>query len=392
MRENRVHPHHAEYAGAHDHHDRRHNSLSDSTGGGDGAVHERGDGVTPAHYAESLHACLDYRRIIREQGEESATENYQQSAQDSACGEGVGQAHEVAFHHSGVVPGTAVAADEACTGGVYCSLDVEYDCVRVGRGGVAGYRYRVEMVDSGLYKEVRHGENRILYSCRDSQHEYVGACTAADVFSGGAECAAVLPAAEVDHYKRRGKVLRDNTGYRNAVRRHSAADDEEKVQRNVQCSGDGQIHQRTPGFAAGAEYSAAEVVHRHRRHSQGIYPQICDRAGQQFGFRLQEVQHRLRQEKADKARQHADDTAHQQGGVHRQPYAVVVPGAQAVSRPDVNSGAHSNKKTGEQRNQQRCGANRPQRYVVREFPGYCDIAEVEEHLKHLRQHKRQAEH
>ena len=391
MREYSVHPYHPEHAGAHYHHDGRDYCPAYPAGGGYGAVHEGGDGVAPAHYVEPLHSGVYYLRVVREQRQEPPPEQHEQSAEYRASREGVGKAHGVALHHSGVVPGAAVAAYKAGAGGVYRRLDVEYYRVRVGCRRVSGNRYRVEVVHAGLYEQVRHCENRVLYTRRNSQHEHVGARLTADVLPGGSERAAVPAAHEVYHYQPRRKVLRDNARRRDSGSRHSAADDEEKVQRNIERSGYREVYQRALGLAAGAEYSAAEVVHRHRRHSQGVYPQVGHCLGYKLGFRPEEGQHRLRQEQAHQADYNPDYPAHQQRGVHRHSDALVVACAQSVRRPDVNARAHSDEESGEERHQQGSGAYRAEGYVVREFPGYRYVAEVKEHLQNLGHHKRQAE-
>ena len=66
MFEYRVNPRHAEHARTGNHDDGGHETLAQSAGGGDGAVHKRRNGVRSAHDDEPLHAVFDFGGILRE--------------------------------------------------------------------------------------------------------------------------------------------------------------------------------------------------------------------------------------------------------------------------------------------------------------------------------------
>ncbi len=274
---------------------------------------------------------------------------------------------------------------------MYRRHHVEDYGVRICGGGVPRNRNSVEVVHAGLHEQVRHCKNSILYPCGNSEHEHVSAGGAADVFPCRTQRTAVLSAHKVYDYQHSRKILSDNACGRNACSRHSADYHEEQVERNIQRSGNRQEYQRQPCFAGGAEKSAAEIVHRHGRHAEGVYPEVRHGVREQLRLCLEERQHRLRQQQAHQADYHAGHSAHQQRGVHRHAHALSITCAEPVSRPDIDPCAHTDKNSGEKRHQQGRGANGSKRYVVGEFARYRNIAEVEEHLQQLCHHQRQAE-
>ena len=65
--------------------------------------------------------------------------------------------------------------------------------------------------------------------------------------------------------------------------------------------------------------------------------------------------------------------------------------AQSMGSPDIDSGAHTDKKAGKQRHKERGGADASQCLVAGKSSDNCHIAQIEHDLQHLRECKRNAE-
>ncbi len=66
--ENRIDPYNTEYAGTHDHDNRRHKALADTTAGGNGTIHKGADRIGETHNLRTLEPCRNDRFIIGKQG------------------------------------------------------------------------------------------------------------------------------------------------------------------------------------------------------------------------------------------------------------------------------------------------------------------------------------
>ena len=75
--------------------------------------------------------------------------------------------------------------------------------------------------------------------------------------------------------------------------------DEEKIQYDIDDSGDRQIIQRAFGISFGAQYRAAEVVDHHGRHAEKIDPHVQGGKRQNLLRRLHQFQNRRRDHNAD---------------------------------------------------------------------------------------------
>lgn len=388
---NSVHPHDAENAGAEDHNDRRHDALPEAARGGDGAVHKRGDGVRPAHYAKPLHPGLDDLRLICEEGEKFAPEHEQQPAEQRARREGIRKADEIAFQHAVTVPRTEVLADEAGAACVECGHDVEDDGVGVRRGGVAGDEHGVKGVDARLHEEIGDGKNGVLQAGGDAQRQHVFTRAPVKIAAREVQTAGVAAAQQMPHDEHGGKILGDDAGNSDAVRRHAADDDKKQVEDNVQHPGDGQIQQGALRLPAGAQHAVAEVIYRHGGHTEGVYFQIQHRAADKLLLRVQQGKQRLRKGDARRAQHKAGDGADDEGGMDCDGRALFAARAEPVRHAHIDAAAHADEKAREQRDQQRRRADSAQRLVIGELARHGDVAEVEKDLKKLRQHQRQTE-
>ncbi len=81
MGKNRVYPYNSEYAGAQDDHYSGDGGFSQTAGGGERAVHERGDSVRERHDGETRRAGGNHSLFAGEQGEEGIPEEVQTHAQ-----------------------------------------------------------------------------------------------------------------------------------------------------------------------------------------------------------------------------------------------------------------------------------------------------------------------
>ena len=138
MREDRIHPDHAEHARAHDHDDSWHKAAANAAAGGDGTVHEGADAVGKAHDPHPLHACGDDVRIIREDIQKRLAAEQKRHAQHRRDHERIAEADVIAFHHPVLFPRAPVLTHEGRAGGIERGHDVVNHVVHVDCGGVAG--------------------------------------------------------------------------------------------------------------------------------------------------------------------------------------------------------------------------------------------------------------
>ena len=195
----------------------------------------------------------------------------------------------------------------------------------------------------------------------------------------------------MQHDQQRRQVLGDDAGQRHAVRRHVALDDEEQVQRHVHHTRRRQVDEGALGIAGGAEHAVAEVIKRHGGHAEGVDLQIQCRAVDQLRLGVQQRQHGAGQQIADQQQDDACRRADQERGVDGLFHLLPIPQAKAVGHRHIDAAADTDQQSREQRYQQRGGAHRTQRPVVGELSRDGHVAEVKQHLQHLRQHQRQAE-
>ena len=207
------------------------------------------------------------------------------------------------------------------------------------------------------------------------------------------QTAGVLPPQQVDDDENGGHPLGDGAGDGHALGGHIAADDEHQIQHHVQHTGNEQVHQRPLCVAGGAEDAVAAVVQPHTGQTDGVQLQIQHRAGQKFLLGVQQPQHRLGEEHAHKAYQHAQTQTDQEGRVDGLFHVVVVLHAQSAGSGYVHACARADQQSRKQGHQRGGGAHRAQRDigVIRVLTGDGHVAEVEQHLQHLRHHQRQAE-
>ena len=207
------------------------------------------------------------------------------------------------------------------------------------------------------------------------------------------QAAGVLPPQQVDKDQDGGHPLGDGAGDGHALGGHIAPDDEHQIQNDVEHAGHGQVDQRTLGVARGAEDAVAAVVDAHARQAQRVDAHIQHRAGEELLLGVQQPQHRLGKEQADQAHQQSGAQTEQQGGMGGALHALVIADAQPAGHGHVDARAHADEQPGKQGHQRGGGAHRAQRDigVVGVLAGDSHVAEVEQHLQHLRHHQRQAE-
>ena len=170
-----------------------------------------------------------------------------------------------------------------------------------------------------------------------------------------------------------------------------ALDHKEQVQGHIHHAGNAQIQQRPLCVPGGTEDTIAEVVYRHGRHTQSVDPQIPHGAGQQLLLGIQQQQHGLRQQQTDQTHHDTDTAADEQGGVDGLLHVLVTAQPQSTGHDHVDTAADANEQPRKQGYQQSGGAHSAQRQIVGKFTGNGHVAEVEQHLQHLRHHQGQAE-
>ena len=295
-RKNRVHPHHPEHTGAHDHDDGGHHGFAQPAGGRNGAVHKGGDAVGHGHHAHPLHACGDDGGFRGEQRQEFPAEQPQGAAQHQPHPEGVGQADEVALFHPVGLAGTVVLAHKAGTGHVKRRHGVVDQRIGVGCRRVALHHQRVKAVHADLNKQVRNGKNGVLETRRETQHENSPGHVRVKADLPQVQRVAVLHAGQGAQDQPRRHTLCNGAGQGHTSHVQLAHDHEKQVQQNVQHAREREVAQGLLGFANGAEYRIAVVVQRQRRHAQKVHPQVQNGPGQQVLFGVQQPQQRRRAE------------------------------------------------------------------------------------------------
>ena len=207
------------------------------------------------------------------------------------------------------------------------------------------------------------------------------------------QAAGVLPAQQMRQDQQGGHPLGDGTGDGNALGGHIAADHEHEVQYHVQHARHRQIDQGAFRVAGGTEDTVAAVVKPHTGQTDSEQLQIQHGTGEELLLGVQHLQHRLGEKNAEQTRQHTHGEAYNSGGVGGALHVLVAAHAQTPGDRHVDACAQTDEQPGEQGHQRGGGAHRAQRDigVVRILTGDGNVAEVEQHLQHLRHHQRQAE-
>ena len=390
MGEDGVHPDHPKDAGAQHHDDGGDDGLAQPPGGGDGAIHERGDAVGEAHDLNALHARVDDGGLGGEEGEEIPPEEEQAAAQHQTDAEGVGQRDEVALLHPVGLACTVVLAHNAGAGHVEGGHGVVNEVVGVGGSGVALDHEGIEGVDARLNEEVGNGEDGVLAPGRDAQRQ--DALGHGGVEMGGFEIQpdAVLRAGEGAEDEEGGEALGDAGGQRHARHVQLADDDEEQVEQDVQNACDGKKEQRLFGVADGAVDGVAEVVEGQRRHTEEVDPQVQNGTGEQVLLGVEQAQQGGGAHQTDEQQDHACDEADQNGGVDGLADVVRVAGTVKASHQHVDAVAEADEEAREEGDEDGGGTYRTQRGGACKTAHHRYVRQVEQHLQQIGKRQRKA--
>ena len=186
-------------------------------------------------------------------------------------------------------------------------------------------------------------------------------------------------------------ALGRSAGNGNACHAQPADNDEEKVHHYIGHPGGGQKQQRLLGIAHCAEHGVAKIIDRHGGHSQKVNAQIKRRVIDQHFLGVEQFQHgpgeQLPQHQNDHALQQAQNQRSMDGFRH----IAVAAGAKIAGHHHVDPIAHANQKAGKQRHQNRRRADGTQCFRPHELADHHNVRHVEQSLKQIRNHQRDAE-
>ena len=168
VREHRVHPDNAEHAGAQDHDDHGDSALAKATGGGDGAVHKRGDAVGNAHDRQTVHTRVHHLRVCGKEAQERPSKQQQSQTQKQSRTEGVSRADQEGPADTVLLACAVVLTDETAAGGVEGLHHIIHQRVGVGSSGVSRHHGGAEGIDATLDEQIGQRENGVLQSGRDT--------------------------------------------------------------------------------------------------------------------------------------------------------------------------------------------------------------------------------
>ena len=171
--------------------------------------------------------------------------------------------------------------------------------LNIGGGRAACHHVLTKAVDGCLDDDVGQCEQDTLKACRqtdfqDSQHFIFVNPQQLEVQT---ERSLLFDQTTQNHKGR--KALRNRGCRRDTSDVKLQNNDEEKIQYDIDDSGDRQIIQRAFGISFGAQYRAAEVVDHHGRHAEKIDPHVQGGKRQNLLRRLHQFQNRRRDHNAD---------------------------------------------------------------------------------------------
>ena len=151
-------------------------------------------------------------------------------------------------------------------------------------------------------------------------------------------------------------------------------DNKDQVHDHIQYSCDKQIHQWPFCITSGTHNAISEIVKSQCRHTQGINPQVIDRALHQLVLRMQKGQKCSGAGQADRTDDQSGHKTDQKRGMDSLLCLLLVSGSQAMGHADIHASAHANEKSCKQRYQKAGGTHRSQCPVIRKAPYNSHIA------------------
>ena len=386
--EDRVDPDHAEHARAEEDEDHRHKALADAARGGGGVVHQRGEGEDKAHDPDALKARVDNGGLGGEEGEELPPEKQEEHPEKARDEGGVSEREKIALAHALCLTRAEVLPDEARAGDVEGIHHRVNEVIDVARGGVALDHDGAEGVDARLDEEVCDREDGVLQARGNADGQNVHGLILVEGKPLDGQAVDVLAAQQRAEDQSRRNALRDHTCKRHAVGRHAEADDERKVEDDVQHARDGEKQQRCFRVADGVQHAAAVVVERGGGHTQKVNAKVKLCAVDEVAARVEQLKERPGEDEAQRQHQNARREADDERRAHRLAHVLFAARAEVRGDEHVHAAAKAHQKACEEEDE-RCGrADRAHGGGAGKAADHGKVDHTEEHLQKIREHQR----
>ena len=258
-------------------------------------------------------------------------------------------------------------------------------CGDGGNGGAAQH------IDRPLHDDAANGRDAAL-----QPHGYTDAQqTCAGLFAVGKvrflHLQHIKFTAQIDKAQHTGNDLRDVSGQRRPQNTHLKRDDEQKVESDVERTGQDQKVQRRFAVAQCAHDGRHHVVQKDERDARKNPADVDDRAVNDVVGCLHQLHHRAGQRNGADGQHHAARNAKPRGVGHMAAQITVIPRAEQLRDWDRKAVADANDKAEDQIVDRPGRADRGQRTDTAE-PAHDDgIRQRIELLEQVAQHQRQAE-
>ena len=259
-------------------------------------------------------------------------------------------------------------------------------CGDGGNGGTAQH------IDRPLHDDAANGRDAALQT-----HGYTDAQqTGAGLFAVGKvrflHLQHIKFTAQIDKAQHTGNDLRDVGGQRRPQNTHLKRDDEQKVEPDVERTGQDQKVQRRFAIAQCAHDGCHHVVQKDERDSRKDPADIDDSTVKDVRGRLHQLHHGARQRHGRHGQHHAARNAKPRGVGHMAAQITVIPRAEQLRDRDRKAVADANDKAEDQIVDRPGRADRGQRTDTAEAADDDGVRQRIELLEEVAQHQRQRKH
>ena len=240
---------------------------------------------------------------------------------------------------------------------------------------------RAEAVDAGLNEDVRNREHRLLHARREADLQY--ALHVPRVQANAVDPEPKWPffmEQRAEHQRRRGEVC-EGGRERDTRHAHPEDDDKQKIQDDVQDTGEDHVHQRALRISDRAEDRRAEIVECDEREPEHVDAEVQHRHVENLHRRADGFDERACDDEADGHQQETARNGHRDDRVDGIRHLVHASAADQRRHDDIRTDRRTDQEVHEDTDVRNIGTDRREGIATRETADHCHIRRIKKMLQ-----------
>lgn len=250
---------------------------------------------------------------------------------------------------------------------------------------------RAEAVDAGLNEDVRNREHRLLHARREADLQH--ALHVPRVQANAVDPEPKWPffmEQRAEHQRRRGEV-REGGRERDTRHAHPEDDDKQKIQDDIQDTGEDHVHQRALRVSDRAEDRGAEIVECDEREAEHVDAEVQHRHVENLHRRADGFDERACDDEADGHQQETARNGHRDDRVDGIRHLVHAPATDQRRHDDIRTDRRTDQEVHEDTHVCNIGTDRREGIATRETADHCHIRRIKKMLQDTARCQRQCE-